>query len=420
MSLVPFRFAWPGLHSAWATIVARWEWGITSHANFIANTLLLVPFGFCGAGVWVERQAIRRAGVLLVLLCLGATSVASVAEVLQVFTPSRTPSAADVLAQTLGATFGIAGWLVLRREVYAWASHVTNRRSTDALLAALCGYGACYTIGQVLPLDVTVSLSNLAAKYRQGGIVLNPIAGIGRPDFVQSLVAQVAITTPLGAMLYLALGRVGIRARLVVTMAIGTAWAVALEGAQVLVMSRVADVWDVIAALAGGLVGAAASVTFAGSTAQTVVREQPRSSLSSWLPLVWVGLAASTYAAYNLSPFDFGRPQDVATRVSALFQVPFLAYYESLPLDALRGGVLKILLGVPLGAAAAYAVRRPALSWPRATSTLVLIVGVLFFTGIEAGQVMLPSRYPDNTDIILASCGLWLGLRAGTAMSRRH
>ena len=418
VSLVPFQFAWPGLDHVWATVATRWEWGITSRANFIANTALLIPLGFCGAGAHIQKRSTSMSVGRLTLVCLLAVGVASVAELLQVFTPGRTPSAADVIAQTLGAIAGVSAWLMLRNEVYTWASHVTARRASSAIVMALCGYGALYSLGQLLPLDVTVSLSNLAAKYRQGGIVIDPMKGLHRPDFVQSFVSQVAVTTPLGSLLYLALRRTSTRAPLLATITIGALWAVALESAQVLVMSRVADIWDVIAAVMGGVVGAAAVVTLIPTDDRGRAAERREAQTANgvlWATL-WMTLAAGLYAAYNLSPFDFTRPADAGARVAALFRVPFLSYYEAAPFEALRGGVLKVLLGVPLGAIAAHATKRQRLAWPRGVTACVLVGGCLFFSLIEAGQVMLPSRYPDSTDIILASFGLWLGLRTGAAL----
>ena len=414
VSLVPFQFAWPGLDHVWATVATRWEWGITSRANFIANTLLLVPLGFCGAGAHVQRRSPRLATGQLALVCVLAVGVAGVAELLQVFTPGRTPSGADVVAQTLGAIAGVVAWLMLRHEVYTWASHVTARRASSAIVMALCGYGALYSLGQLLPLDVTVSLSNLAAKYRQGGIVIDPMKGLHRPDFVQSFVSQVAVTTPLGSLLYLALRRSATRAPLLVAVTIGAAWATALEGAQVLVMSRVADIWDVIAAVMGGVVGAAAVVTLVATDdrVQGIETRKAQTANGDLWATLWMMLAAGLYAAYNLSPFDFTRPADASSRVAALFRVPFLAYYEAEPLEALRGGVLKILLGVPVGISAAFGTRRLRSAWPRTILTLLLVGGGLFFSVVEAGQALLPSRYPDSTDVVLATFGFVAGILA--------
>jgi VanZ family protein len=49
---------------------------------------------------------------------------------------------------------------------------------------------------------------------------------------------------------------------------------------------------------------------------------------------------------------------------------------------------------------------------------LVILIGLAIFTAVEVGQMFLPSRYPDETDILLGVFGAWLGAAgAGLVLS---
>ncbi len=74
--------------------------------------------------------------------------------------------------------------------------------------------------------------------------------------------------------------------------------------------------------------------------------------------------------------------------------------------------MLKVLLGVPVGVFCGLAVAQLLKAYPRLVTLVALAGGVTCFFAVEAGQVLLPSRYPDTTDVVLAACGLWLGLTA--------
>jgi glycopeptide antibiotics resistance protein len=55
----------------------------------------------------------------------------------------------------------------------------------------------------------------------------------------------------------------------------------------------------------------------------------------------------------------------------------------------------------------------------RLLTMAALLAAGLFFAAVEAGQALLPSRYPDNTDILLAVVGVWLGLRLSRPFARK-
>jgi len=126
-------------------------------------------------------------------------------------------------------------------------------------------------------------------------------------------------------------------------------------------------------------------------------------------------------AIRHWSPFDFVVTGDMfRSRWPALLQVPFRSYYWANPFAALGEAITKVFLGLPVGILLALAVPVPRSQFLRAARLgSVLVIGLAIFTTVEVGQMFLPSRYPDETDILLGVLGTWLGASgAGLVLSR--
>jgi glycopeptide antibiotics resistance protein len=405
VGLVPFHFARPVDVSLFETFRRSAEHGIGSRANFLANILLFIPVGFFGAGALAGRTNRTWIAALAVFCLLLASGVLSLAvEILQVMVPSRTPSLADVGAQMLGTSAGIGCWFAAHRDVHAWAARHTSA-GVGPLETSLWVYAAVRVIGLLLPLNVTVSLSTLVEKYRRGMIIIDPRQSFHRVDFLQGAAAELVLTAPIGILAYLLATRHTARRPVVVAVVLGTTFSVLTELAQVIVMSRTADIGDVVTGTIGVVAGVAVAVMFMGAP---VVHETP--GARRWWAVAGLLLSLAAYAAYNLSPFDFARPDDTAARVSMLFQLPFYSYYVGPELESVSGALLKVLLGVPVGLFCGLAAAPLLNVYPRVVTLVAVAGGVICFFAVEAGQVLLPSRYPDTTDVVLAGCGLWLGI----------
>src|SRR5262249_46011175 len=115
------------------------------------------------------------AAAVLVLPCALAISV--VAEFLQLFSQGRTSSVSDIAAQGIGAIVGVCGWLAVGDRVTAWLRGAIAEREAPALFnSVLVGYCAVFALYQIRPLDLTISLSQLAEKYRRGMILVRPFS----------------------------------------------------------------------------------------------------------------------------------------------------------------------------------------------------------------------------------------------------
>src|SRR5262245_56029631 len=103
ISLVPFHFVLPGgTRETVALFLDRFEMGMTSRGNFIANVLLFVPVGFFGLASFVTpaTRAFRRLLSIVVVLVSSVLLSVSI-EFFQTLVPGRTPSLADIVAQAI-------------------------------------------------------------------------------------------------------------------------------------------------------------------------------------------------------------------------------------------------------------------------------------------------------------------------------
>ena len=285
--------------------------------------MLFVPVGLFGAGAFTRRRTAASFTGALCGLLIGCATLSLSVEILQALTPTRTPSIADVVAQVLGAFVGILGWLSVRREVYAWAGGGVSSARLGPLQTSLWAYAAFRTLALLLPLDVTVSVSTLVRKYREGRIVIDPRHTLAAGDFLQAGAADIVLNAPIGALAYLLAARLTGRRSFFLAVALGAAFTAAMELAQVIVISRSADAADIVTGTLGVVVGAIAGAVFFDVHGDREAMRPHR-----YWAAAGALLSLATYAGVNLSPFDFTRPPDVEARVSMLLQIPFYWYYD--------------------------------------------------------------------------------------------
>ena len=152
---------------------------IGSRTDFAANVLVFVPIGYF-LMAWLRTDCARIAGDSIVAAGVVAAGIGlSVAvEFAQIFFPPRQPSATDIVAESVGSAIGAGLWLVAGRTVTAWLRDPRPPAAIgpSVLQALLLVYVLGLALAELMPLDVTVDLGELAQKVREGRIVLSPLA----------------------------------------------------------------------------------------------------------------------------------------------------------------------------------------------------------------------------------------------------
>lgn len=371
---------------------------IESATDWATNSILLIPFTFL-LGFWCRRR-FPGCSTLLSVLLAAATGVvlAFFLEFSQIYFPPRTVSQKDVLALSLGGGLGAIAQLRWGPLVGQWLGTLwQEEQGRSGLLKALHLYLLVVLLFSILPLDMTVSAVEIYHKWMEGRLVLVPFSGLkgGVAENVYELSTDLLLWLPVG--LLLAMERR--------SSSLGTAihvglLAIGVELAQLFVYSRVTDITDpLLAALGGGLGG------YLASREQKLIFFISSRSSNFWYR-TW-GAWAVTMVVGFWFPFDFAvssalveNAQDMLTRL------PFLTLYQGTEFRAINEIIRKIALFIPGGLIFGMAVSKSGGS-VRVGGLLMLMLASI----IEVGQLFLPGKVADTTDILLFSLGGWIGLR---------
>jgi glycopeptide antibiotics resistance protein len=407
-SLVPFDFQTVADETTPAGLTLT-PLAHASRTDFLSNVLLFLPFPFFLMGALCAGRGSPATRALAAAAVLAANAgLAWAVELAQRFLPSRTASWNDVIAAALAALSAVVMWVALDKTLIGWAHRALARRQPRTTLESLLlAYAVLIAVQQLLPLDLTIRPTELAQKYREGRIVLIPFAGAATLAAIQDGAGSLLRAIPLGMLGLIAWRPDGLLRSARAAFFAGLCLMAGIEGAQLFVYSRTFDVTDVCTGVMGIAIGA-----WAGRRLWVDGRRASSSVKQAWLlvsALVWtlVLLVRHWY------PFDFELDSTFArTRAADLSFVPFAAYYAADPFAALNEAIVKGLLSVPVGVLLSLMCRpQPhAREWRAMRSLLTLAAAALFFVAIELGQLLLPARFPDITDVLIGVCGAATGM----------
>lgn len=379
--------------------------GLGTRADWVANILLFIPLTFLWMGaLTVDRS--RRAEALAAALIVPLGFAAAIAlEFTQIWFP-RTVSRNDIVAEGIGTVVGVTAWVVLGRGFTQWlrtfAADVAPASQTRWLLQA-------WTLGfiaySVLPLDLTLSVSELYHKYRTGQVLLIPFSHPYESiaDLAYQTFTDVLVFVPVGAWLAMTLPGRSLR----IAGVLGGVFALAIELVQLLVVSRYTDVTDILLGTIGALAGAWLVIRFNASPPPLVVPSGQRPStevVTPWLAAI-VALSLFLVAGFCFPPEFTADRALIRDRVETFLRVPLLSLYRGTEFNATSQVLSRLLFFAPIGALWA----RVAAPYRRDVRRLVLAVGVAWAgalaLGIEGLQLFMPGKVADVTDAILCLLG---------------
>ncbi len=408
-SLIPFywRALPPGIAGAQFMALLSGPVGPISRADFAANVLLAAPFTLLWMAVAARR--LRRPVSLVTaaaLVWLAGVALAFGLEFAQIFFSGRRPALSDILAQSIGAAIGIVGWRMVPRAFW------TGGRSDSARRQRIF---ALYLVGLILyallPLDLTVSLSEIATKWHEGRIRLLPFQGWADAplDIAGGFVANVAIWALAAALARRAAPQQAL------SFAIGLVLLAALlEAMQILVLSRVTATTDIIAAALGvALVQRSGPWWAAGQAGGRRWR---------FLLPAAVGLAIVVVNLWPMAPLrDAGA---LKLRLQALTLLPFAGYVANTELYLVTNVLRRVAAYGGFALACLWAMS--GCRWRRTTRMLgVGACTAMLAALVEGLQVFLPGKVVDLGDVIIAAlvgalaAALWPAAQAVSPLPAR-
>ncbi len=392
-SLVPFHFydLTPG--GAWSQFIhIRFlNLGMAARADWIANLVLYVPLGFLLRAALAERGP-RYASPSALGLCL-ITAVA--VEFLQVYAPARTVSLNDLMAEAVGALLGVLAYRFSGNPVSGLVERLAAGGGAT-LRTALLLYTAAYLILSVFPFDFVLSGAELSAKFAAAHSHAAFLAG-GCERLVRcfaKLAAEIIAAVPIGAWLGLRARR-GSSVNVLGALLLGTVLGVAIEGAQLLLVSGVSQGASVLTRAFGVTAGFAATCAFD--------REQLHRwrGYRHWL----VAIAALAYvpmlAAVNgLFSGSWRGMEAAAAELTKLHWIPFYYHYYTSEASAFASLLAVGTMYAPVGVGywIWYASGRSGQGFSFVPGVLSACLALL----MEAGKLFIEPRRPDPTDLLVA------------------
>ncbi|MDO9284711.1 MAG: VanZ family protein [Aquabacterium sp.] len=413
-SLVPLNFQPIPWADAWLRFseVPMLSLGLGSRADLVANLLLFIPLAF----LLRERlTAGRPPGVAATLgLWLGCSLLAVALEFTQVFFPGRTVSQNDIAAESAGAALGLclhaARGPHIRRWLQGWWNAEQGLPFAQRLLH---GYLVLMLVFALMPLDLSLSPADIFHKWRQGRLHWLPLSDLpaDAAQVAYGLLTDVVIWIPVG-MLWRSLGHT-VRQVLVRGLLVSAV----LEVLQLFVFTRVSSTTDVLSGALGCGIGALVVPTAwrqaaapAGGAREAASPAAGQPTRWAWLSLAW---ALAVLAAFWF-PYQFDwSPAGLSAQLQQALRLPFVTYYAGSEYHALNELLRKMLMFGPGGLLwAAHVASRPI--WRRRAlwgwgALAALSMALL----VEAGQLLLPGKVADLTDVALQAGGAWLGMAIG-------
>lgn len=394
-SIAPLRVHWMPFTDAVERfrVVLAQPLAMPSRSDWLANFLLLLPFGFClMAAICCDRT--HLGGPALPCTIVACLALAAFVEFAQIYFPPRVSSINDITAQGFGGTTGALIWLGCGQRLTVhlrqlW--HNFGSRSTAHLLLPL--YLFVLLIVQTLPFDFTLSPVELFRKYKQGRIHWMPFtASAGGLVSTNKHFWNLALFAPMGLILAHMPGRIRQRGRLVLLA--GLSVAAAIEFVQLLAFSRHFDSTDILTGTAA--VWAAWFVAHRYS----VQMQKPE------LRAVFMAGCVMILIFMEWQPFDFVTSLSAARlRVREIKLLPFVDYLGGDYVNALEDGIHKTLLFAALGALLAFPTPASKAALYRRWSFAIAVAVVL-----ESGQLFLPTRYAGLTDVLVAATSSGISL----------
>lgn len=379
---------------------------IPSRSDWLANFLLLLPFGFCSmAAICCDRP--HLAALALPATVVACLALAAFVEFAQLFFPPRVSSINDIAAQSAGGTTGALFWLLRGQRLTANARQLWNdfgARSTVYLLLPL--YLFVLLIVQTLPFDFTLSPVELYHKYKQGRVYLLPFtSSAGGLDLMDKHFWNVALFVPVGLLLAHLPSRAGRSGAFVFVASLSAA--AAIEFAQLLALSRFFDSTDIVTGAVAVVAAWYVARRFAGQMNRTEIRA------------ILMAACLAVLIFMEWQPFDFVPSLSAARlRLHQVTLLPFVDYLGGNYINSLDDGIHKTLLFATLGVL---------LAWPppisRAALTLRWSFAVAVAVLLELGQLFLPTRYASMTDVLVAATSSGIGLLVANRLggySRSH
>lgn len=371
--------------------------GSDQRPDWIANLLLMVPFGLLAAGTFAAGRGLnaRISGGAFSLL-LGFAFVLAV-KYGQLFFPPRTVSLNYIIAQCLGVTAGVLLFHPVRAAAWRIAATTNEAMRLRLLLdAAIAGFIA-YAL---FPFDIALSPQDFAHRFATLPAALLSWPGAGRPLGLQVAlaIATTVAAMPLGMRLVLQTER----PTLAQVAATGASLLLVLFGITLFVLSAKVSIVTFALRLVGVL-GGAVSLRWLSTRDLRELRYQIGRAVPFLVP---VYIALLVYAN-GLVTRAWLSPEQALAGLDPRGLLPLWHDYIVSKAHALQSDVVHLIMYAPIGV----------IVWLRhgssrrssfAAGTFAFLLALF----MELGRWLKPGLQPDFNEVVIGAIAAVMANRA--------
>lgn len=381
-----------------------------SRMDLATNILLGMPTSFLAMSACFNQASRFKQVIILFFILFYSLLLATAAEFLQIFFSFRDPSVNDISAQAIGSLTGILIWFLLGPSLINSVAEFISTRLFDKKVNFFFSiYLIFLIVYSVMPLDITLNPIDLYHKWREGRI--NVVPFVFKPVSVSTLIYDTMIDiiqwSPI-AFFLVYFKSVRVWAAICVT----TGIAFFVEISQLFVFSRITDIADVITAFIGGSIGAILPMLTKGYIRIDSDKEKNRPRILG-VPMILFAFWVTTVIVINWHPFDFTFAKNmIKHQLNGLSLIPFSYYQHNDFYNAITSALRKTVSFMPGGFILSFVIKDGRM-YSKTVNKFISLLFLVLIVGcaglIEAGQVFLPGKVPDLTDIILETIGAAVG-----------
>lgn len=366
-------------------------------ADWMANLLMLVPFGFLvGGSLWPASGLKRRCAAAVAAFVLCAAVILGI-KYAQLFFPPRTVSLNYITAQCIGAALGIVVLGVCHdRATLLLRGMLPQGRQGLVLLLRI--YVLILVLFMLVPFDFVLSARDLFDRLTTVPQQLVQFPGVGRPATIRVvlLAAGMVATVPLGALLVLSKPR-----RIGAAAATGFLLMSSVTILSLLLMTGTTSLVVLTNRSIGVVLGAVLTRWLASQDAAAL-----RDGMRRAAPLCAGFYAAGLLLVNGLVSRHWRSPHQALAALNDHGLIPLYYYYIVTKATATRDFVAHFIMYAPIGVL--FWMRRKD-SPPGAT---VVLTAVLVSACVEFGRWLHPNRQPDINAIWVAGAAAWLAAKS--------
>ncbi|GAC23199.1 hypothetical protein GMES_0899 [Paraglaciecola mesophila KMM 241] len=387
----------------------KFDFSIVNRSDWFTNFLLFMPLSYLLFILSSRQSSALARTIQLISICIVLLSLSVGIEFVQLFLNDRVSSFKDVFAQFLGMITSFVLYF-FTRDKFTSMVHELNRHGGDnKWITYANGALTVLVIYSVMPLDLSISPVELFKKWQEGRITLLPFTSFDSSisEWLFGILSDIFLW---GFITWLYVKSAKYTPSQIVKRCLF--YAVGIELAQLLVLSRYTDSTDIVTALMGILLALkffansntgrsknGAQQPYAIATNIGLTSYTQELILFAWCIMLFV------FATY---PFELvANKQAVLGNWHNFFSAPLETYWREGPLQAVTQLLRKVLLVIPLGLLLASISAKHQLK--KESRILFCLLAVMFLFGLELLQIVMANKVAVATDVVLNLFGLFLG-----------